>query len=597
MSAEPTTFNFVIIKPSHYDDDGYVIQWAKAYIPSNTLAAIYGITRDCDERKVLGEDVEIKLTPLDETNTRISIPDIVAQINADGGKGLVGMVGVQSNQYPRAVDLAKGFVDAGIQVVIGGFHVSGCLAMLPEVPDDLQEAMDYGISLFAGEAEGRIEGLLKDAWNSELKPLYNYMNDLPGMEGAPTPYLPESAFRKVAGSRATLDAGRGCPFLCSFCTIINVQGRKSRYRSADDVEKIIHDHIAQGIYSFFITDDNFARNKDWEAVLDRLIYLREEKKLPIKFMIQVDTMCHRIKNFVEKSGRAGVNRVFIGMENINPEALDGARKGQNRIEEYRAMLQAWQQHGVTTYAGYILGFPPDTPESILRDIEIIKKELPIDLLEFFILTPLPGSQDHKELYLKGVEMDADMNKYDTEHVVTAHAKMSHKEWLGIYHQAWDAYYSPDHVETLLRRAKARGKTTLSMMKKILFFYGCVVYEGLHPLEGGIFRRVYRKDRRPGMPIESPLVFYPRYWFGTVSKYTRFLGMAWKYYRIYRKVEKDDAPYTDLSLTPVDLDELDRLEMFESRESAKLKLEKARKRDARIKGKRKVIEIKEIKVAS
>ena len=584
MSAAPKTFHFVMIKPSHYDDDGYVIQWARSYVPSNTLAVVYGIALDVGDRKLLGEDVEVKVTAIDETNTRVKVEEIAAMLKGDGVDGLVGLVGVQSNQYPRAVDLAKQFVDAGVKTVIGGFHVSGCLAMLPEVPDDLQEAMDYGISLFAGEAEGRIGSLFLDAINNQLKPIYNYMDDLPGMEGAPTPYLPDSVVRKVAGSRATLDAGRGCPFLCSFCTIINVQGRKSRYRSAEDIEKIVRDNIAQGIHSFFITDDNFARNKDWEGVLDRLIKLREEEGLAIKFMIQVDTMCHKIKGFVDKCARAGVNRAFIGMENINPEALDGARKGQNRIEEYRYMLQAWQTHGVTTYAGYILGFPPDTTESILRDLEIIKRELPIDLLEFFILTPLPGSQDHKELYLKGVEMDADMNKYDTEHVVTAHANMSKQEWLDVYHKAWDIYYTPEHVEVLLRRAKARGKTPASMMKKILFFYGCVVYEKLHPLEGGVFRLIYRRDRRPGLPLENPLTFYPRYWFGTVSKYSRFMGMAWKYYRIYRKVDKDDSPYTDLSLTPVELSELGSLEMFESRDSAKQKLEKARKRDARIKGK-------------
>jgi radical SAM superfamily enzyme YgiQ (UPF0313 family) len=61
------------------------------------------------------------------------------------------------------------------------------------------------------------------------------------------------------------------------------------------------------------------------------------------------------------------------------------------------MLLAWRRHRVITYAGYILGFPTDTPESIARDIEIIKKELPIDILEFFCLTPLPGSEDHKKL--------------------------------------------------------------------------------------------------------------------------------------------------------------------------------------------------------
>jgi hypothetical protein len=90
--------------------------------------------------------------------------------------------------------------------------------------------------------------------------------------------------------------------------------------------------------------------------------------------------------------------VFIGLESVNPESLKGASKGQNKITEYRAMLQAWRNAKVFTFAGYIIGFPGDTAAGIQRDIRIIQKELPIDLLEFFILTPLPGSKDHQVLY-------------------------------------------------------------------------------------------------------------------------------------------------------------------------------------------------------
>ena len=131
-----------------------------------------------------------------------------------------------------------------------------------------------------------------------------------------------------------------------------------------------------------------------------MIALREEG-MNIGFTIQVDTLCHRIPNFIEKAGRAGVRRVFIGLENINPENLLAAKKRQNRITEYRAMLQAWREAGAITYAGYIIGFPGDTKESILRDVEIIKRELPLDILEFFFLTPLPGSEDHKVLWETG----------------------------------------------------------------------------------------------------------------------------------------------------------------------------------------------------
>src|SRR5262249_53997079 len=151
---------------------------------------------------------------------------------------------------------------------------------------------------------------------------------------------------------------------------------------------------------------NFARNREWESIFDRLIALREEG-IPLGLMIQVDTLCHKIPNFVEKARRAGVTRVFIGLENINPDNLAAAKKKQNKITEYRKMLLAWKSEGIITLAGYILGFPADTPESIKRDLDIIKAELPIDILEFFCLTPLPGSEDHQKLWKAGATMEAD----------------------------------------------------------------------------------------------------------------------------------------------------------------------------------------------
>ena len=156
---------------------------------------------------------------------------------------------------------------------------------------------------------------------------------------------------------SSIDLGRGCPYQCSFCTIINVQGRKSRIRSADDLERIVRENYAQGIKRFFITDDNFARNSHWEPLFDRLIELRVGEGMKIGFTIQVDTLCHKIPNFIEKATQAGVRRVFIGLENINPDNLIAAKKRQNKITEYREMLQKWRNHGAITYAGYILGFP------------------------------------------------------------------------------------------------------------------------------------------------------------------------------------------------------------------------------------------------
>jgi len=544
-------FHVALIKPSHYDDDGYVIQWRRSAVPSNTLAVLNGLSRDLAARKVLGADVEIVTRAFDETHTRIPVERLISWIKSGEAGGLVGFVGVQSNQFPRALDMARRFRRADIQVCIGGFHVSGCLAMLPEWPPEIRAARDIGVSLFAGEAEGRLEIVFRDAYAHRLKPLYRHLNPLPVLESAPTPFLPSRLLRRYIGAYASFDAGRGCPFQCSFCTIIHVQGRKSRRRSPDDIERIVRENAAQGITRFFITDDNFARNRDWEAIFDRLIQLREREGIRMNLVIQVDTMCHRIPRFIEKAGRANVVSVFIGLESINPANLAAAGKKQNKITEYRRMLQAWRSVGVMTCAGYILGFPADTAASIVRDIGVIKRELPVDLLEFFMLTPLPGSQDHKEMAAKGVWMDPDMNKYDVNHVTTSHPRMTAQEWERAWHLAWESYYSPDHIETIIKRARPDDVGVSKVSFMAWWFYYCTRYEKVHPFESGLFRRKHRTDRRTGMAIENPLLFYPRRWWEFTRNHAVLLTFLLRYGRILKRIKADAGArdYTDAALTP------------------------------------------------
>jgi radical SAM superfamily enzyme YgiQ (UPF0313 family) len=539
-----------LIKPSHYDDDGYVVQWMRSWIPSNSLACLYAIAQDVAARRVLGDDVAIDIHAYDECHTVIPIKRIIRRIRAADG-GLVCLVGVQSNQFPRAIDIAAQFRAAGIQVAVGGFHVSGCLAMLPELPPDIAAAQGLGIALFAGEAEGRLAEVFGDALAGRMKPIYNYTNDLPGLQQQVTPFLPIDIIRRYSETLGAFDAGRGCPFQCSFCTIINVQGRKSRWRDADDVEQLVRANIAQGVYRFFITDDNFARNRNWEAIFDRLIAMREREGLTLNFLIQVDTLCHRIPNFIEKAARAGCTRVFIGLENINPDNLLAAKKKQNRVHEYRQLFLDWRKHKVITYAGYILGFPNDTPERVARDIATVQRELPVDLLEFFILTPLPGSADHKELFTAGAWMDPDMNKYDLEHVTAHHPSMSDAEWQALYRSAFDLYYSPAHIERMFRRAKASGMKPVRLVNHVLQFYFTFRQEKVHPLQGGFFRRKIRSQRRSGLPRENPLFFYPRRVWEVVDTHVRLVAFYLFLHRIRKKVERDSAPYSDPALIPVD----------------------------------------------
>ena len=92
------------------------------------------------------------------------------------------------------------------------------------------------------------------------------MKDLPGWRARPCRFSPKRYVERTLGLSASFDAGRGCPYRSRCCTIINVQGRKSRYRSAEDVEELVRLNWAQGICKFFITDDNFARDKEWKWI-------------------------------------------------------------------------------------------------------------------------------------------------------------------------------------------------------------------------------------------------------------------------------------------------------------------------------------------
>ncbi|WP_245331134.1 B12-binding domain-containing radical SAM protein [Mesorhizobium sophorae] len=567
MSASPKAggrrFQLILIKPSHYDDDGYVIRWWRAMIPSNSLAAVYGIATDCADREILGSDVAIDIMAIDETNTRVDIPALLAKLRQHDNFGMIALIGVQSNQYPRALDIARPFRDAKMAVAMGGFHVSGCLAMLDGSAVELDACREMGISMFAGEAEGRFEAVLRDAASGQLAPLYDFLKDMPGIEGSPVPFLPKQYVEHTMGLSTSFDAGRGCPYQCSFCTIINVQGRKSRFRSADDVEKLVRMNWTHGVHKFFITDDNFARNREWEAIFDRLISLREKDGIPLGLMIQVDTLCHKIENFVEKAKRAGVTRVFIGLENVNPDNLAAAKKRQNKITEYRKMLLAWKAQGIMTLAGYILGFPSDTPETIRRDIAIIQEELPLDIIEFFNLTPLPGSEDHQGLWRKRVEMDSDLNVYDLEHVCTAHPRMTSQEWESIYQEAWSLYYTPKHMRTLLRRAVATGVPLGSLVKLLVTFSTVVPLEKVHPLQTGLLRLKRPSERRPGMPRENPWYFWPRFVWETLRKHAVLANTIVRLMVAARAISRNSASkdYMDQALMPVGDDGDETLDLF------------------------------------
>ena len=543
-----------LIKPTRYDEDGYPVQWWRSLIPSNSLACVAALVHEALGRGVLAERAEVKLHVADETNTKIDVADIIRA--ARTRRALVFLVGVQSNQFPRAMDMARPLRAAGIPVCIGGFHVSGCLSMLKTLPPDLVEAQALGISFFAGEAEDhRIDAVIADGYANVLKPVYNHLAHTPNLAGTPIPLLDASEIAKNLGKLSSFDLGRGCPFECSFCTIINVQGRKSRFRTPDDLEAIIRANAKIGISRFFLTDDNFARNKHWEILVDRLLELKKEG-LGIKMHVQVDTMAHKIPRFIEKCFAAGGDEIFIGLENINSDNLEASKKRQNRIEDYREMILAWKKYPVIITCGYIIGFPHDTKASLAHDVEVLKRDLAIDNIYLNYLTPLPGSEDHKKLYEAGVWMDPDMNRYHLSHRVSHHPVMSDADWESAYRDFHASYYSFAHMETILRRMTAlRVTRRIATVNRLAAYRESVRSEGVSFVESGYIRMRRRKQRRSGLPLENPLVFYPKHWFRSFAALAMMGATNLRLRRIMRRIKADPGrfAYMDAAIAPVDAD--------------------------------------------
>jgi radical SAM superfamily enzyme YgiQ (UPF0313 family) len=498
-----------LIKPSKYDDEGYVIRHFRGVLPSNTLACLSSLTEDLKRRGVLGRHLEIRIQIFDDTVQPIPVERIIRSNNLPRNQTVVALVGVQSNQFPRAADLARRFRAGGLQVLIGGFHVSGVLALFAEIRPEIKELIDLGVTVVKGEVEETWGDLLEDALHDRLKPIYDFLDRKPDLFDKPVPMITRSYLKRfITSNFGTIDCGRGCPYNCSFCTVINVQGRKVRFRSVETLARAIRENYERhGIKFYFFTDDNFARNASWRDVFEMLARLRAEENISIHFMIQVDTQSYKIPDFVRLAFRAGCTQVFIGMESINPRNLKAAGKAQNKVQEYREMIAAWHGAKIATHIAYIIGFPFDTPESVEEDVNCLKQDLGVEQASFFMLTPLPGSQDHARMVNAGEYMDPDLNSYDSFHETTRHPNFAPGEWYATYRKAWRSFYSFNYMRHVL--ANANPENYWNILRNFIWYKNSVQIEGGHPMIHGLFRIKDRTDRRPGFPIESRLRHFVR----------------------------------------------------------------------------------------
>ena len=524
------------IKPSKYDDRGRVAHFWKGVLPNNTLTVLAALNESYNAlRADTGVHVETVLwdEQVDGPILAETVRAIREKSTEDRVETIIGLAGVQTNQYPRGRDLALQFRRAGFPVLFGGFHVSG-------YRESRVFLEDCGITTVVGEAETLWPPILDDYLAGELRPSYSVTDGIRAKTGsgeimvpliteAQLPAVSDAYLKRFATkTMTTIDTSRGCPFTCSYCSVKNVMGRTMRARDPEAVVRWIRDAAHHhGIDSLFIVDDDFFRSPSWEPILEGMAAFRREGN-ELSFMMQVDaeaaafgplasgeapsTQRQRCERFLKLAAAAGCYAAFVGFETFNPQNLLATTKVQNLAKEhrrrkddlgdasgaalagvkekYRRVCENWHRHGIAVHCGYMIGFPFDGPECGRQSAEWLL-DVGVDLATFFVVTPLPGTEDHDKAIRENTIADWDFNQYDSQHMVSHHPRMTTAQVMQAYRDAYRTFYSARNtMRYLLARPATTGLSPLSrtsMVRQRLYY--CYSYRaGRHPMLGGIWQR-------------------------------------------------------------------------------------------------------------
>jgi len=549
------TVRVYFIKPSKYDEQGYVVRFWKGVLPNNTLTALAALNEEYNRLRAT-QHVFVETVLWDEVVdgalNSATIHAITDKATEDGVEALIGLAGVQTNQYPRGRDLALQFVTAGFPVVMGGFHVSG-------YPESCTFLNSCGVTTVVGEAESTWVELLDDYLRGELKLQYRVTSGIraktgtgeilvPSITDVQLPAIDARYLTRFANTTmTTLDTSRGCPFTCSYCSVKNVMGRTMRARDPQSAVNWIRDAADyHGIDTLFLVDDDFFRSPQWEPLLLGMAELRRQGR-HVNFMMQVDidaagyvdlrpgeadgSKHQRSRRFVELVKEAGGYCAFVGFESFNPQNLIAATKFQNTdrrgrnlteseakrrvLEKYRRVVENWHRAGIAVHCGYMIGFPFDTPDSG-RQAALDLIEVGVDLASFFIVTPLPGTEDHLKAVEEGTISDWDFNWYDSDHVVSHHPTMSAEEVYQAYRDAYTTFYAPWRIlKNTLTFSGGRGlnfEARDSMTREFLY-WSYSYRRGRHPMIGGLWKLYDPQTKRCVITDEEARGHYLAGWQG------------------------------------------------------------------------------------
>jgi radical SAM superfamily enzyme YgiQ (UPF0313 family) len=466
----------VVLKPSKYMADGYVERFRWGFMPNSTVPYVRSMTP-----AAVG-DTPVEIHTIDEyVHTDLQYLSLLRPPR--GGRTLLALVGVQSHQFHRALDLAAWARENGCMVVIGGPHAMTC---------DTSPLHGCGVSFALAEAELVWPQILRDAADGELQPVYGRERRWQQELEAPVIIPPgRKDLSRYVVPMLGLYPARGCPFLCNFCSVTKIAGRKIRSQSIATTLASLRAAKAAGVRTIMFTSDNFNKYPEAEALLAAMI----DERLGLEFFVQCDTQIARQEQMVALLAKAGCFQMFVGVESFNRQTLLAAKKGQNRPETYRDIVRLCRAHGISSHFSNIIGFPQDTEREVQEHLELLREMAPT-WASFYILCPIPGTEQYDDFLAEGLITETNLDRFDTTCLTWRHPSLSRERLSELLFDCYHTFFSLRHAvrnvkdEVSFRRpgAVARSAGNLAMS---LFTRQCA-WRRTHPMSGGV-RRV-RLDR-------------------------------------------------------------------------------------------------------
>jgi uncharacterized radical SAM superfamily protein len=462
----------VILKPSKYGEDGHLDRFRWGFMPNGTVPYLRSMTPDR-----VG-DVPCEVRAIDEYVQTDS--DYLSLLHpSPGTRTLLALVGVQSHQFHRALDLAAYAREHGVhECVIGGPHPMTC---------DTSMLQGRGVSFSLSEAEVVWPTILEHALEGELLPVYG-KNQRWEQRLDPPRLEPPSRrdLRRYAMPMLGLYPARGCPYTCNFCSVIKIAGRRMRAQPVDTTLASLRAAKDGGVKMIMFCSDNFNKYPDATELLESMI----EKNIGLPFFVQCDTQIERQEDLVELLARAGCFQMFIGVESFDRSALRDARKMQNHPDRYSRIIELCRRHGITTHFSNIIGFPTDTETSVLDHLRTLKLLDP-DVTSFYVMTPIPGTDQYEDFQARGLITERNLDRFDATCPTWRHPELTHAQLSDLMFRCYREFYSGLGVLKKLWRLQRRNVSVLHTVA-IWWLSRFATQRRSHPMAGGVGR--VRLDR-------------------------------------------------------------------------------------------------------